>query len=68
MKSELKVTGMKCSGCELLVTEALEVLDGVENVAASYQKGTISIEYDPARVSIDGIKAVVSEQGFSVEG
>lgn len=68
MKSELKVTGMRCSGCELLVTEALEELDGVENAEASHLNGTISVDYDPARVSLEAIKAVISEQGYRVEG
>jgi len=29
MKKELQVNGMKCSNCELLVTEALEDLEGI---------------------------------------
>ncbi|NTW82680.1 MAG: heavy-metal-associated domain-containing protein [Chlorobiaceae bacterium] len=68
MKSEMKVSGMRCSGCELLVTEALEELDGVENAEASHQKGTISIDYDPDKVSMDIIKEVIGKQGFNVAG
>ena len=66
MKCELEVTGMRCGGCELLVKEALGELDGVENVEASHASGRISLEFDPSKVSLEKIKAVIGEQGFSV--
>ncbi|NTU92710.1 MAG: heavy-metal-associated domain-containing protein [Chlorobiaceae bacterium] len=66
MKTEIHVTGMRCSGCELLVTEALEEMEGVEKVRASYETGVIQVEYDDARVDLAAIRAVIQDQGFSV--
>lgn len=66
MKIELHVTGMRCGGCELLVTEALEEMDGVEKAHASHETGVIRVEYDEAKVSLDAIKSVIESQGFSV--
>jgi copper chaperone len=67
MKNELQVSGMKCSSCELLVTEALEDLEGVIEVKASQLEGTVSVDYDPNMVSISAIEAVIEEQGFKVK-
>ncbi len=66
MKCELEVTGMRCGGCELLVKEALGELDGIENVDVSHAAGRVSLEFDPLKVSLEKIKAVIGEQGFSV--
>jgi len=67
MKNELKVSGMSCGGCELLVREALEELEGVLQSDASHIKGTVEVDYDPAKVSLTAIMAVIEEQGFKVK-
>jgi len=66
MKMELHVTGMRCSGCEMLVSEALEEMDGVEKAQASHETGTIVVEFDASKVDLASIKAVIEGQGFSV--
>jgi copper chaperone len=68
MKCELKVSGMRCGGCELLVTEALGEVDGVEKAEASHEAGSVSVFYDPSKVTVEIIKTVIEEQGFSVKG
>ncbi len=65
-QQELHVVGMRCSGCELLVTEALEEIDGVGSVQASHQLGSVTVEYDESKVSLDVIRSVIADQGFSV--
>ena len=67
MKTELQVGGMNCGSCELLVTEALEDLEGVISVEASHLKGRVEVDYDPNMVSISAIEAVIEEQGFKVK-
>jgi len=66
MKTEIHVSGMRCSGCEMLVGEALEEMDGVDNAHASHETGVVEVEYDPARVDLDSIKEVIEGQGFRV--
>ncbi|NTV91743.1 MAG: heavy-metal-associated domain-containing protein [Chlorobiaceae bacterium] len=66
MKNEFHVVGMRCSNCELLVKEALEELDGVESASPSHQTGTVEVQYDPDKVSIAALQAVIEQQGFSV--
>jgi len=66
MKQELHVSGMRCSGCEMLVSEALEEMEGVDRVTASHDTGTIVVDYDPAKADLASIKAVIEGQGFIV--
>ncbi|NTU57437.1 MAG: heavy-metal-associated domain-containing protein [Chlorobiaceae bacterium] len=66
MKTEIQVSGMRCSGCELLVGEALEEMNGVEKAHASHSAGIVEVDFDPAVVGLDAIKKVIEEQGFKV--
>ena len=52
MKKEIQVSGMNCGSCEMLVTEALEDLEGVIDVNASHLKGIVSVDFDPNMVAI----------------
>ena len=46
----LTVTGMKCGGCESAVKTALQNIDGVICVQASFKENKVDVEYDPAKV------------------
>ena len=64
----LKVTGMSCNHCVNAVNNALGAIAGVADVAVSLQDGAVTFNYDPARASIDAIKAAITEEGFEVAG
>ncbi len=68
MKHELQISGMNCGGCELLVKDALEELDGVTEAAASHLTGSVAVDYDPEQVSLATIKAAIEAEGFTVKG
>jgi copper chaperone len=69
MKTEIHVTGMRCSGCEALVSEALEEMDGVEKAQASHQTGIVEVEYDPSKVDPESMKKTIEAQGgYKVTG
>ncbi len=67
MKHELLVNGMNCRSCELLVTEALEEVDGVRKAEASHLTGSVVVDYEPEKVGIATLAAVIVEQGFMVK-
>jgi copper chaperone len=52
----LKVSGMKCGGCENAVRDAAKALGGVSEVKASHKEGTVQVEYDPGRTDENAIK------------
>ncbi|UWX57252.1 cation transporter [Chlorobaculum sp. MV4-Y] len=66
MKTEIHVSGMRCSGCEMLVSEALEEMEGVEKASASHQTGVVNVEYDESTADLESIKKVIEGQGFRV--
>lgn len=69
MKTEIHVSGMHCSGCEVLISEALEEMEGVEKAQASHQTGIVEVEYDPSKADLESMKKVIEAQGgYKVTG
>ncbi|NTV12212.1 MAG: heavy-metal-associated domain-containing protein [Zoogloea sp.] len=60
------VDGMSCQGCVKNVTGALAALDGVSQAEVSLEKAQARVSYDPAKVSLDALRAAVEEAGFDV--
>jgi copper chaperone len=65
-KATIKVDGMSCEHCVKAVTEAAGELPGVGGVKVSLEAGTAEVGYDPAKVSLDAIKAAIEDQGYDV--
>ena len=64
-KITLSVDGMSCSHCEKSVVTALTDL-GVSSVSASADEKKVVVEFDPAKVSLQAIKAEIEETGYTV--
>jgi copper chaperone len=62
----LKVSGMKCGGCENAVRDAAKALGGVSEVKASHKEGTVQVEYDPGRTDENAIKQAIQAKGYPV--
>ena len=41
---KISVKGMMCGHCEMHVKKALEAVDGIANVSASHETGTVTFE------------------------
>jgi mercuric ion transport protein len=67
-KASYLVEGMTCSGCERTVQRVIGNLDGVTSSKAELQSSTVSVEYDPSKVTIDKIKAAVNGVGYKFVG
>ncbi|WP_379970464.1 copper chaperone CopZ [Ectobacillus sp. sgz5001026] len=63
----LQVEGMSCGHCKMAVTNALKELDGVANVEVHLEKGTVDVEYNEAKVSLDKMKEAIEDQGYDVK-
>lgn len=63
----INATGMHCPSCEMLVVDSLEEIDGVMGAAASHTAGTVSVNFDDSKVSIERIKAVIRSEGYEVD-
>ena len=62
----IRVAGMGCGGCEDTVKRALQQVDGIEGVTASYKAGLVGVSFDADRVTTDAIRARIEALGYTV--
>jgi len=62
------VDGMTCSGCERTVSKVVASIEGVASAKADLSNSTVSVEYDPSKVTIDKIKEAVNKVGYKFVG
>lgn len=60
------VKGMSCQHCVNAVKKAAGSLEGVGQVDVTLATGKVTVDYDPAKVAVDKIKAAIAEEGYSV--
>ncbi len=65
-KINLKVKGMHCPSCSILIKDELENLKGVESVKVSYEKGKVSVVFDKLKISQKQIKGSILKEGYRV--
>lgn len=63
---ELPVRGMLCRPCEDAVCDRLLATRGVIDARASYRKGRVTVEYDPALVGREALEAALADAGYPV--
>jgi len=64
----LKVEGMTCGHCKAAVENALRQLSGVVAAEVDLGKKTVTVNYDPAQVSVEQMKEAIAEEGYDVVG
>lgn len=62
----LKINGMECPNCSMILEGIEDKLRGVIKAEASYHKAQLIIEYEESELSIDQIKAEVKRMGYEV--
>jgi copper chaperone len=60
----IKVDGMSCGGCVKSVTGVLTALDGVAKADVSLEQKQAVVEFEPAKVTREQLKAVIEDAGF----
>ncbi len=60
----IKVTGMKCSGCETRIGNVLTTLEGIQSVEAHHEDGIVTIKGDSINPKI--IAEKLEMMGFEV--
>lgn len=62
----LKVTGMKCGGCEANVSNKLAELGGINHVKASSQEQQVQVDFDAEKTTLAAIKQTITDAGYTV--
>jgi copper chaperone CopZ len=60
----LPVEGMTCFACEITVEKALASLEGVEKADAKVTQKSVTVVYDPQKVSVEELIAAVNRTGY----
>jgi len=62
----LRIVGLDCVSCSLVIRRALEGVKGVHNVGVSYMMDLALVDFDPTMVSKEDIMSAVRKTGYDV--
>jgi copper chaperone len=62
----LSVPDISCEHCVRAINGALKDLPGIEKVDTDIPTKTVHLRYDPAKVSLDKVEAVLDDVGYVV--
>ncbi|MBU0460349.1 MAG: cation transporter [Nanoarchaeota archaeon] len=62
----LKIKGMHCNSCAMLIADALEDL-GVKKSKIDAKSGKAVIEFDEKKITAEKIKQAIKKEGYKVE-
>lgn len=65
MEKIIKVTGMHCKSCEILLADSISEIVGVEKVDADSKKGTVIVVYTNENL-LNTIKETIEKEGYKV--
>ena len=64
VETTLKIEGMHCASCAMLIDEELEELDGVSEAHTSYAKQETKVVFDDAQVELPTLLETIEELGY----
>src|SRR3990172_4707186 len=65
-KLVLKVKGMHCASCSILIDKLVGKQPGVTSVKTNYGSAKTAIEFDESKISLETIDAFVNKLGYDV--
>jgi copper chaperone CopZ len=61
---KMKVIGMECPNCTMILEQIEDKLTGVLRVVASYRKAEMEVQYDDNVVTLDQIRSEIHQLGY----
>lgn len=65
-KKILKITGMHCASCAVVIEKELQKMDGIESASVNYATEKASLSFDKTKVNFENIRAVVKKAGYDL--
>ena len=62
----LKVEGMHCKSCEIILKEELENISGVVNVIPNHEKDIIKLNFNGSSETLKLIKELIMDEGYKI--
>jgi len=66
-KSLLNIKGMHCGGCESIIEEALDEMDGIITVKANYSLAQCTVQFDEKKISLQTIHKLIEDKGYQIQ-
>lgn len=67
MQKTLKIGGMHCKSCNILLAEVAGEIAGVKSASADFKKGEVAVEYDDEK-ALAGVKKAIEKEGYKIIG
>jgi copper chaperone len=64
----LNVPTVSCNHCKMAIEGAVKGIDGVSCVDVDVQAKSVTVDFDPDKVSLETVEAAVQEEGYDVAG
>jgi copper chaperone CopZ len=65
METTLKVSGMHCTACKMLIEDAISEIKGAKAVSVDHTTGAVTVAYD-SNDTLEQIKLAIRGEGFTV--
>ncbi|AJF59634.1 MAG: hypothetical protein QT03_C0001G0125 [archaeon GW2011_AR10] len=65
MEKTIRVSGMHCKSCEILLEDSISEIKGAKVLIADHKSGTIKVELEKESLTTD-VKRAVEKEGYKV--
>lgn len=65
-KVNLRIGGMTCTLCTIIIENSIKNINGIENISVSYATEKANLEYDNEIISLQKIKNNIEKAGYQV--
>jgi copper chaperone CopZ len=62
--ANIKIKGMHCQSCEMLLTDVLAELPGVKAAQVSLKQEAANVEYDEKKTSEKEMRSAIEAEGY----
>lgn len=67
VKEKVRIEGMHCTSCAVLIDGDLEDLPGVKSAKTSYAKSETEIEFDESQLNLNQVISVIKKTGYNAK-
>jgi len=62
----LRIDGMHCASCEMLIGHLARRIDGIHTISSSYATATARVDYDPEKIAEADLPHLLSTAGYRI--
>lgn len=66
-KAKLRISGMHCTSCSMLIDGDLEDTKGVISARTNYAKETLEVEFNEKEIKVEEIVEIIRKTGYQAQ-